>query len=50
MTIYSDMERARSELEQQLTRSGHTDKTAANRASAAKTRFKEQSRNSGLSG
>jgi hypothetical protein len=41
MTIYGDMERARSALEKQLTRNGRTDKTAANRASAAKTRFKK---------
>jgi hypothetical protein len=50
MTIYGDMERARLELEKKLKRSGCSDKTAANRASAAKTRFKNRSRNSGLSG
>jgi hypothetical protein len=50
MAMYGDMERARSELEKKLKRNGCSDKTAANRASATKTRFKERSRNSGLSG
>jgi hypothetical protein len=50
MTVYGDMNRARDELEKQLKRNGSTEKTAANRASAAKTRFTKQSRNSGLSG
>ena len=50
MAMYGDMERASSELEKKLKRNGCSDKTAANRASATKTRFKERSRNSGLSG
>jgi hypothetical protein len=50
MAMYGDMERARSELEKKLKRNGCSDKTAANRASATKTRFKERSRSSGLSG
>jgi hypothetical protein len=50
MAIYSDMNRARDELKKQLMRSRSTEKTAANRATEAKTRFMKQSRNSGLSG
>ena len=50
MARYRDMDRARSELEKQLKDKGGGDKTAANRASAAKTRFKKSSRNPGLSG
>jgi hypothetical protein len=50
METFGDMKVARSELEKKLKRNRCSDKTAANRASAAKTRFEEQSRNSGLSG
>jgi hypothetical protein len=50
MARYGDMKRARSALDKQLTDNGCADKTAANRASAAKTRFEKWSRNSGLSG
>lgn len=50
MARYRDMNRARSELEKQLKDNGGGDKTAANRASAAKTRFKKSPRNPGLSG
>ena len=50
MATYGDMNRARDALEKQLTRNGSTYKTAANRASAAKTRFRKRSRISGISG
>jgi hypothetical protein len=50
MARYGDMKRARDALEKQLTDNGCGDKNAANRASAAKTRFRKSSRNSGLSG
>ena len=50
MARYRDMNRARDALEKQLLGNGCGDKNAANRASAAKSRFRKLSRNSGVSG